>query len=130
MHALPVDLPCALEYGPSSLVAITRVVLCKRREFGEYVVLAPQSLLVVKRCAVQLGKFTCSKNRASIAHEVVDNRTSLGNRQLFFANTSLSASTSSMRSASRRLSRPFSFSNSLRRCASTTLMPAYVLRQR
>jgi len=29
MHAFAVDLPGALEYGPSSPVAIARVVLCK-----------------------------------------------------------------------------------------------------
>src|SRR5215212_7802120 len=123
MDAFAVDLACALEYGPSPPVAIARVLPCKCGELDEQFLIAPQSLLVVKRCPVQLGKFTRPKNRTSIAHQIGHNLASLGNRQLFFASTSLSASTSSMRSASSLLSRPFSFSSSFRRCASATLIP-------
>src|SRR5437016_5038797 len=48
----------------------------------------------------------------------------------FFESNSRKASTSRSRSASRRLRRLFSRSNSLRRCASERLMPPYIFRHR
>ena len=85
MYALLVDLSGALKYGPDAPVSIARVLLGERRDFHDQFVTGSWSLLVVKRCAVQLGKFTSPKNRASVVHQVVNNPTSFSNRQLFFA---------------------------------------------
>src|SRR5215212_9522428 len=130
MHTLSIDLSRALKDCPSPSVAIARVLLCQRLEFDQEFILRRSSLLVLKGCTMQLSQLAGTTNRASRAYQVVHNLALFGNGQLFFARTSLRASTSSMRSASRRLRRPFSFSSSLRRCASATLIPPYVLRQR
>ena len=122
-HALLVDHHRPPKEDADAAVAIAWVA---GRQFAD---LAQQRLVVLRLGRVQEGRARDLHQRAgtrhgeATVHQETHRITLLGHAHPFFCSSSLRKSFSSIRSASRRLSRAFSFSSSLSRWASCTDMP-------
>jgi hypothetical protein len=123
MHAFVIEGACSPKHGPSTSITVVRVGLSKCFEFPHQFVITSRSRLIQKGGTLELNKEARALNRKVFGEQEAHRITLLGDTQAFFASSSFKASTSSMRSASKRLRRLFSFSSSLRRCVLLTDMP-------
>ncbi len=122
-HPFLVDALGALEQHMNAPIAVARVVGGQRLDLVDQGGIVRRVCGVVKRRAVDPHQLTGALHRQPAAHQERYCRALLGHAQPLFPSNSRSKSFSSIRSASRRLRRLFSRSNSLRRWASLTDMP-------
>src|SRR5690349_13082019 len=123
MDALAIDGTFAPQQRPDSSIAVARMCLGKRRDLALYPVIRERTRLILEARTLELHQHTGALHRHALRAEEAHRFSSFCDAHPFFPRNSLSASTSSIRSARSRLSRAFSFSNSLRRWASLTDIP-------
>lgn len=121
-NALLVDTLLSIEQHTNPAIAIARMLLGQMLDLAHHRRIVGRVCDVAERRAMDLHQGTGALHRQSAVDQELHRLALLGHRQPFFWSSSLSRSFSSMRSASNRLRRAFSFSSSLRRWASLTDM--------
>ncbi len=131
MHVLLIHPSAATpEQRPHPPVAIPGVPLGQIVNLLDQPYMAIRASLIVEGCTLQLQQDTGPALREPMGHQTLDPFPAGRHRHDCFASNTLSASTSRSRSASKRLSRAFSFSSSRHRWALGTVMPPNFWRQR
>jgi hypothetical protein len=122
-HSLLVDPLSPIDQNTDPTIPIARVVGGQMLNLGQQWRVVGRVRTIVERRPMDLHQGTGTAHRQPTRDQVLNGGALIDQRQPFFSSSSLSRSFSSIRSARRRLSRPFSFSSSFKRWTSFTDMP-------